>query len=93
MGLDVIGSVTFGALSAGELTLALDTALPPLRGKPLRAYLVRKKEAQKKLISNMQEAVTFLSKPGSTISDFIALKGSAEDSAQNTNEIDPLGLR
>jgi hypothetical protein len=93
LGLDVIGSVTFGALSEGELALALDTALPPLSGPALRNFLVRKKEAQKKLISNMQEAVTFLSKPGSTISDFIALKGSAEDSAQNTNESDPLGLR
>jgi hypothetical protein len=74
LGLDVIGSVTFGALSEGELALALDTALPPLSGPALRNFLVRKKEAQKNLILNMQEAVTFLSKPGSTISDFIALK-------------------
>ena len=94
LGLDVIGAVTFGALSKGELDLALSTALPDkLEGPALRDWLVRKKEAQNKTILNMREAVQFLSKPGATVADFIQSKGSADAAAQNTNERDPLGLR
>tara|TARA_R110002096_G_scaffold434005_1_gene654453 strand:+ start:4621 stop:5850 length:1230 start_codon:yes stop_codon:yes gene_type:complete len=75
LGLDVIGAVTFGALSKGELDLALNTALPTnLSGPALREFLLDKKEAQKNLVLNMQEAVRFLSKPGATLSDFISLK-------------------
>ena len=38
LGLDVIGSVTFGALSEGELRLALDTGLPRSGFACLRSY-------------------------------------------------------
>ena len=87
LGLDVIGGVTFGALSKGELDLALTTALPTnLSGPALRDFLSRKKEAQKNLILNMQEAVRFLSKPGNTVADFIQSKGSAGNAPQDQPE-------
>ena len=88
LGLDVIGGVTFGALSKGELDLALNTALPTnLSGPALREFLVDKKEAQKNLVLNMQEAVRFLSKPGAMLSDFIALKNPETKSDQPQKNI------
>jgi hypothetical protein len=72
LGLDVIGSVTFGALSEGELNLALDTALPTgLAPKDLRAYLVNKKTAQTKLAGYLNEQAKYLSKSGNTLSGWL----------------------
>ena len=49
LGLDVIGSVTFGALSAAELALAMETAVPRnLPPAQLREWLTRHKAAQEK---------------------------------------------
>ena len=72
LGLDVIGSVTFGALSEGELNLALDTALPTsLQPKDLRTYLVNKKSAQTKLAGYLTEQATYLTKPGNTLAGWL----------------------
>ena len=50
LGIDVINSATFGALSATELKLALDTALPQGLDEPeLLQWVNKKLEAQKKL--------------------------------------------
>lgn len=84
MGLDVVGSTTFGALSESELAFALDTALPDdLQPKALKSWLKRKKDAQTKLAKGLRDAAKFLGKPGNTIADYIekqelsAAKGSA----------------
>jgi len=72
LGLDVIGSVTFGALSEGELNLALDTALPTtLRPPALRQYLTDKKAAQEKLIGYLTKQVSYLNKPGNNLSGWL----------------------
>ena len=72
LGLDVIGSVTFGALSEGELNLALDTALPTnLAPKDLKAYLLNKKTAQTKLAGYLTEQATYLSKKGNTLAGWL----------------------
>jgi len=72
MGLDVVGSTTFGALSESELAFALDTALPDnLQPQALKAWLQRKKKAQTKLAKGLRDAASFLGKPGNTIADFI----------------------
>jgi hypothetical protein len=72
LGLDVIGSVTFGALSEGELNLALDTALPTnLAPKDLRKYLVDKKTAQTKLAEYLSKQATYLSKSGNTLAGWL----------------------
>lgn len=72
LGLDIIGSVTFGALSEGELSLALETALPLTMNEPqLKDWLIRKKTAQNKLADYITEQARFLSKPGRTLGDWL----------------------
>jgi hypothetical protein len=72
LGLDVIGSVTFGALSEGELNLALDTALPTtLPPKDLKVYLQNKKTAQTKLAGYLSKQATYLQKPGNTLAGWL----------------------
>jgi len=72
LGLDVIGSVTFGALSEGELNLALDTALPAkMERADLRAWVIKKKSAQQKLATYMENQAKFLSIPGNTVGDWL----------------------
>lgn len=71
LGLDVVGAVTFGALSAGELNLALDTALPTgLEPPELRIWLLAKKEAQNKLRNYFSKQVQFLD-VGGTVAGFL----------------------
>lgn len=67
MGLDVVGSVTFGALSEGELRLAMDTAVPQgLEAPELRVWLSRKLEAQEKALEALEEAVQHFDGGGTT---------------------------
>lgn len=74
LGLDVVGSVTFGALSEGELSLALDTALPTGLDEPeLKDYLIRKKEAQRKIIDYLNDQIQFL-EDGGTVGGWLAFK-------------------
>jgi hypothetical protein len=76
LGLDVIGSVTFGALSEGELNLALDTALPTtLRPQALKQYLTEKKAAQEKLVGYLSKQISYLSKPGNNLSGWLEQAG------------------
>lgn len=75
LGLDVIASTTFGALSEGEREFALSTALPKnLQGPDLKRWLQRKRLTQEKLINQLSEAASFLGTPGNTIADYIELK-------------------
>ena len=72
LGLNVVSDTTFGALSEGELNLALrtglDTRLPP---DALRQQILDKKAAQEKLIAYYDEAVEFLlENPNATIGKF-----------------------
>lgn len=72
LGLDIIGSVTFGALSEGELSLALETALPLNMNEPqLKDWLIRKKTAQNKLADYITEQARFLSIPGRSLGDWL----------------------
>jgi uncharacterized protein YjgD (DUF1641 family) len=60
-GLDIVNSVTFGALSVSELDLALATALPMnMNETELRAWLVRKKDANNKLANYLEDQAKFL---------------------------------
>lgn len=66
LGLDVVGGVTFGALSKGELDLALTVALPlGLQPDELRQWLEDKKTAQEKLRAYYAEQIDFLDQGGS----------------------------
>jgi hypothetical protein len=70
LGLDVIGSVTFGALSEGEMALAMDTAVPSgLEAPELRVWLERKAEAQRKALQGIEEAIVHFDS-GGTMSEW-----------------------
>tara|TARA_R100001369_G_scaffold38013_1_gene63463 strand:- start:49 stop:1026 length:978 start_codon:yes stop_codon:yes gene_type:complete len=72
LGLDVVGSVTFGALSQGELSLALNTALPTeLSEDALVDWIDRKISAQKKLQDYLYAQAIYLSDGDKTIGDWL----------------------
>ena len=72
LGLNVVGSVTFGALSEGELALAKDVALPRgLDEDEIVNWMEERITAQQKLAANMEEAAIFLSEPGKSVADLI----------------------
>ncbi len=67
LGLDVVSNTTFGALSAGELAMAMSTAMPVgLDDDDLRDWMVEKKEAQEKLADYLESAAIYLGTPGNT---------------------------
>lgn len=75
MGLDVISGTTFGALSAGELKFALDSAVPKnLNPADLKAWLIKKKDAQQKLAQELEDAAIYLGKPGNTPAGYLEFK-------------------
>lgn len=66
MALDVIGAVTFGALSQGELNLAKEVALPTgLNSEQLIDHLQKRASAQNKLRDYYNEQIQFLDEGGS----------------------------
>lgn len=78
LGLDVIGAVTFGALSKGELDLALSKALPThLQGPDLVSWTNRKIAAQEKLSDYYEKQGIYLSKPGSSQAGWLEQQKSA----------------
>jgi hypothetical protein len=101
MGLDVISSVTFGALSEGEMKLAMETAVPrDLGPEALRSYLVKKRDAQAKAAAALQNAARYLTKPGNSISGWLDQQaqqqgsgtGAMPSTASGVSD-DPLGIR
>jgi hypothetical protein len=79
LGLDVIGSVTFGALSKGELDLALETALPTgLQEDELKVWLDNKKVAQSRLREYYKEQMDHLDQGGS-VASFMRQKERGKD--------------
>lgn len=60
LGLDVISSVTFGALSEAEMDKAMTIAMPNLPPPELRQWLTERKEAQRKLADYLEDAAIFL---------------------------------
>jgi len=82
LGLDVIGSVTFGALSEGELQLALDTALPTdLSGPALIEYLDRKIDAQEKVAREQQKLAEYLLR-GGDLGTYLAESGAPSPASE-----------
>ncbi len=67
MGLQVVSSVTFGALSAGELKVAMATAIPPnLDNKQLAKWFKDRKSSQQKLRGFYIEIARKASEEGKT---------------------------
>ena len=81
LGLDVVGLTTFGALSKGELDLALDVALPTaLDQTELKEWMQNKRDAQEKLYNVLQDAAIFMGK-GGTVAEFLE---QGEEAPQQT---------
>lgn len=76
MGLDVISATTFGALSEGELRLAMDTAMPSkMQPKELKKWLTDRKAAKTKLARELTKMSIQLGKGKTTIAEY--LEGNA----------------
>ena len=94
LGLDIVGAYTFGALSEGELDLALSTALPlNMDEESLMRWLRQKKAAQENVVQYITDQVQFLSQPGNTIGDWTKQvrereqANAAEMASQNPLEV------
>ncbi len=87
LGIDVIGSVTFGALSKDELQLALDTAIPSnMQEADLRSWFLRKKEKQEIFLTRLDEMARFLSRPDTTLNDWLEANGQEPVANGDTQE-------
>ena len=85
LGLNVLQETTFGALSKDELRFALSTALPTsMEPEALRRWVVRKQEAQRKLIDYLYEAGDYIGQ-GGTQFGFMAKK-RRENKGQTTQQ-------
>lgn len=83
LGLDVVGSVTFGALSKGELDLALNTALPTNKTEEgLVDWIDRKIVAQEKLQDYLYEQATFLADGDKTIGDWLRKQKADQEESE-----------
>jgi len=72
LGLDVLKSATFGALSEKELELALSIGLPTnMKPADLRKWALDKKEAQRKLAGYLEEQARYLSIPGTNVAGWL----------------------
>lgn len=92
LGLSIIGSVTFGALSEGELNLALSTAFDlGLKPEALRKDIMRRAEAQRKLQRYVTKQIGFLSEPNPdgtnrTVNDWLEYGKTREGKAEFKGE-------
>jgi len=81
LGLDVIGSVTFGALSQAEMRLAMETAVPRNLGpEQLREWLTARRAAQAKSYVALIEAAQHFAQ-GGTQAEYYANIGANLNSA------------
>ena len=87
MALDVIGSVTLGAISEAELDLARQVALPKsLKGEDLIQHLIARNKAQVKLRDYLEEQINFLDQ-GGTVPQFLRRKKAQREQEENPKRI------
>ena len=89
LGLAVVGQNTFGALSKGELDLALATALPKtMQEAELADWIDRKIIAQRKLIRHYSDAASYLTDPmNGGIAEWVAIKREAFEAEQGSEAL------
>ena len=96
LGLDIIGSVTFGALSEGELKLAMDTALPSDQLSPteLRKWITDRVDAQRKALAAVNDTLNHFVNQRSLKDYYTDVVGidNGQSTAKNDGD-DPLGIR
>lgn len=93
LGIDIVNSATFGALSESELKLALATALPAglKTDEDMRAYIQRKIAAQRKLRDQLYSDARKLASGGVRYSQFILERTGAKlgDSGKRASGTQP----
>jgi hypothetical protein len=83
LGLDVVSMTTFGALSEGELRMALSTALPDTKEPAaLKQWVIDRKNAQAKAAEALENAVAYLN-DGNSLADLVA-EGKRRKAAEST---------
>ena len=71
LGLDVIGSVTFGALSAGELAMAMSTAAPTnMQPEYLKRWFEERIKAKENLLKIQEDMVRVFGAGDKTLKDY-----------------------
>jgi len=96
LGLDVIGSVTFGALSEGELNLAMDLGMPKddLSPPELREWLLERIDAKEKASIALKDTAAYLSQENVTINDYytkyLGINPTADNKTQNNKTTQPV---
>jgi hypothetical protein len=94
LGIDIINSVTFGALSEQELKLALsipiDTSLPP---DQLRQQVEQKLAAQAKLRQALVDEALYLSSSGVTYKDYMTQKLNKQNQYKQESSTPSSGFR
>ena len=83
MGLDVIAATTFGALSEGELRLAMDTAVPSnLKPKALKSWLNERITAKKKLSRELTKMAVELGKGKTTVAEYLEKNATMDERSE-----------
>jgi hypothetical protein len=91
LGLNVIQNTTFGALSQGELDLAMKSALPDdLSSEALQQHVLDKQAAQYKLLNYYYEALDYLAggspnEPPRMIAGFMLMKKKAQKAREENS--------
>lgn len=87
LGLDVVGQTTFGALSKGELDLALKVAIPlNLNSQELKKWLIEKKAAMEKLSDYVEASAIYLGTPGNTVKGWIEYQRGKQTTQQQPDQ-------
>lgn len=90
MGLDVVASVTFGALSASELEVARSTAYPPnASAQELKEFLIKRRAALEKLRRYTQDAAQFLLNPNNSRGDWNKMMQERRDQEMANQQGNP----
>lgn len=98
LGLDVIGSVTFGALSESELNLAMDLGLPSdkLSNAELQEWLKERIEVKTKAAAALEGTASYLAQPNTTLqsyyNDYLAIPVPNTAADVKVDPKNPLGI-
>jgi len=88
MGLDQISAVTFGALSEGEMRLAMSAAVPQnLNAPQLREWLVRKRQAQQAAAEMLLDASQYFSRDGNLDGWIAQLREDSSGSGAGASQV------
>ena len=83
LGLDVVGSVTFGALSAGELSMAMSTAAPTsFAPEYLKEWFENRIKAKENLLKVSEDIARFLSDGDTTMADYYERKDRLQQNGE-----------